>query len=71
MMSQNGAFYELPDRLNSDNSRGLGFLGTFQGCSILPPVNAKLSGFPAPIIVISWVFKATVEMGRRGGIRAS
>ena len=64
-------FSELPDRSNSDNSLGLDFLGTFQGCSILPPVNAKLFGFLAPIIVISWVFKATVEIGRKGGVGAS
>lgn len=43
----------------------------FQGCSILPPVNAKLLGFPAPAVVISLVFKATVEMRRRGEIRTS
>lgn len=56
---------ELPDRSNSDNYLGLGLLGTSKPV-LLPPQNARLLGFPAPIVVILLVFKAIVYMGRGG-----
>lgn len=54
-------FSELPDRSNSDNSLGLGLLGTFK-LILLTPMKARLLGLPDPRVVLLLVFKATMGM---------